>query len=85
MYMRISRFAALFSLFIDFLFIPGGFIMLFLSREDGQGLAEYALLIAFIAIVLLVILGVFGQQLRLLFEEIVTCLPAPSMAACFGG
>lgn len=57
--------------------------MLYLAREDGQGLVEYALLIAFVALVLVVILGVFGQQLDLLFEEIVTCLPDPDPATCF--
>ncbi|MFW6042091.1 MAG: hypothetical protein ACOC9C_00250 [Chloroflexota bacterium] len=44
-------------------------------REDGQGLAEYALLLALIAVVLFVILGVFGQQLGDLYDYIVKCLP----------
>lgn len=44
-------------------------------REDGQGLAEYALLLALIAVVLFVILGVFGQQLGDLYDYIVNCLP----------
>lgn len=58
--------------------------MLFLAREDGQGLVEYALLIMFVAIVLIVILTVFGTQLRELFQEIQTCLPNPSAPGCFG-
>lgn len=58
--------------------------MLFLAREDGQGLVEYALLIMLVAIVLLVILTVFGQQLGGLFNEIQTCLPNPSEPGCFG-
>lgn len=49
--------------------------MLFLRREDGQGLAEYALLIAFIALVVLLILGVFGQQLYDIYQDLVACLP----------
>lgn len=57
--------------------------MLFLAREDGQGLVEYALLIAFVALVIVVILGVFGQQLEVLFTEITTCLPDPDPASCF--
>lgn len=57
--------------------------MLFLHCEDGQGLAEYALLLALIAIVVFVILGVFGQQLVVLYQDIVTCLPDPNPAACF--
>jgi len=56
--------------------------MLFFVREDGQGLVEYALLIAFVAIVIVVILGVFGQQLATLFDEIVKCLPDPNSLAC---
>lgn len=57
--------------------------MLFLAREDGQGLLEYALLIALVAIVIVVILGLFGQQLGELFDEIVECLPDPSLLGCF--
>jgi pilus assembly protein Flp/PilA len=58
--------------------------MLYLAREDGQGLVEYALLIALVAIVIVVILGVFGQQLGVLFDKIVTCLPEPQDPICFG-
>ncbi|MFW6068643.1 MAG: hypothetical protein ACOC9E_03585 [Chloroflexota bacterium] len=57
--------------------------MLFLAREDGQGLVEYALVLALVALVLVVILGVFGQQLGVLFTEITTCLPDPDPAKCF--
>lgn len=57
--------------------------MLYLAREDGQGLVEYAMLIAFVALVLVVILGVFGQQLEVLFSDIITCLPDPDPAQCF--
>ena len=58
--------------------------MLYLAREDGQGLMEYALLIALIAVVIVVILGVFGQQFGVLFEKIVECLPNPQSPICFG-
>lgn len=44
--------------------------MLFLNRESGQGLAEYALLITFIALALVLILAVFGQELQVLFGHI---------------
>lgn len=57
--------------------------MFLLKREDGQGLAEYALLLALIAIIVFVIVGVFGQQLVLLYQDIVTCLPDPNPSACF--
>lgn len=49
--------------------------MLFLAREDGQGLVEYALLIAFVALVLVVLLAVFGQELVDLFNRITAQLP----------
>ena len=57
--------------------------MLFLAREDGQGLVEYALLIAFVAIAVVIIVTVFGQQLELLFTTITDCLPDPDPSACF--
>ena len=44
--------------------------MLFLDRESGQGLAEYALLITFIALALLLILAVFGQELLEVYQYI---------------
>ena len=34
--------------------------MLFLPREDGQGLVEYALILLFIAIVVIAVLLIFG-------------------------
>lgn len=57
--------------------------MLFLAREDGQGLVEYALILALVAIVVVVILGLFGERLRDLFDFIQRCLPNPSDPSCF--
>lgn len=57
--------------------------MLFLRREDGQGLAEYALLLALIALVVLLILAVFGQQMGTVYSKIVACLPEPNMVCEF--
>lgn len=54
--------------------------MLHLAREDGQGLLEYALIITFVAVVVLVILGVFGDEVLELYERIRDCLPVPSPA-----
>ncbi len=59
--------------------------MLYLARADGQGLSEYALLIAFLAIVVALIIGIFGQELRNLYELIALCLPNPIDPSCFGG
>ncbi len=58
--------------------------MLFLRREDGQGLAEYALLLALIALVVLLILAVFGQQMGTVYSKIVACLPEPNMVCDLG-
>lgn len=49
--------------------------MLFHAREDGQGLAEYGMLIVLVAILLVILLAVFGQQLEAFFLEIVNAWP----------
>ena len=46
--------------------------MLFLRREDGQGQVEYALLLVLMAIALLVLLTVFGQEIVRVYESIRT-------------
>lgn len=51
--------------------------MWYLANDDGQGLVEYALLIALLAIVVAAIISVYGQQLEALFLQIVQCLPEP--------
>ncbi len=49
--------------------------MLFLPREDGQGLVEYALILVFIAIVVIVVLLVFGEAVGNLYSTIVDTWP----------
>ena len=44
--------------------------MLFLPREEGQGLVEYALILVFIAIVVVVVLLVFGEAVGNLYSTI---------------
>jgi len=46
--------------------------MVFIPREEGQGLVEYALIILFIAIVVVAILLIFGPALRDLYNYIIT-------------
>ena len=41
-----------------------------LTREEGQDLAEYALLIGLIALVVLIAVTLLGQNLSTLFSEI---------------
>jgi pilus assembly protein Flp/PilA len=55
------------------------FIMLYLPREDGQGLVEYALILLLVALVVIVIVAIFGQQLINAFSQVVGCFgPAGS-------
>ena len=48
--------------------------MLFLNREDGQGLVEYALILVLVAIVVIAILAILGPQIGAVFSEIVEAL-----------
>jgi pilus assembly protein Flp/PilA len=49
--------------------------MLFLPREDGQGLVEYALILVFIAIVVIVVLLVFGEAVGNLYSTVENMWP----------
>lgn len=42
----------------------------FLPREEGQGLAEYALILSIIAILCVAAVGFFGSQLAGLIQHI---------------
>lgn len=44
--------------------------MLFLHREDGQGLVEYALILVLVAIVVIAILTLLGPQIGNVFSQI---------------
>lgn len=46
--------------------------MLFLNRESGQGLVEYALVLVLVAIVVIAILALLGPQIGNVFSQI-TC------------
>jgi pilus assembly protein Flp/PilA len=45
--------------------------MLFLPREEGQGLVEYALILVLVAIVVIVILALLGPAIGNIFSNIV--------------
>src|SRR5690606_4730255 len=51
-------------------------IMFILPREEGQGLAEYAFILVFVAIAIVVIVAIFGEGLALLYDSIITDLNA---------
>ena len=44
--------------------------MLYLPREEGQGLVEYALILVLIAIVVIVILTALGGQINSVFSQV---------------
>lgn len=50
--------------------------MLFLNREDGQGLVEYALVLVLVAVVVIAILTLLGPQIGNVFSRIVNGLQA---------
>jgi len=47
---------------------------MFMTREEGQGLVEYALILFLIAIVVIVVLGLLGTQVSTVFQNIVNAL-----------
>ena len=49
--------------------------MLFLPAEKGQGLVEYAIIIVFVAIVVIVMVALFGEKIGGTFSTINTSLP----------
>ena len=49
--------------------------MLFSPAEKGQGLVEYAIIIAFVAIVVIVVVGLFGEKVGNTFSTINSSLP----------
>jgi len=50
--------------------------MLYLSRESGQGLTEYAFILVLVAFVLMAVLTILGQQIIVAYEWIVQELSA---------
>ncbi|MBA3870280.1 MAG: Flp family type IVb pilin [Chloroflexota bacterium] len=45
--------------------------MLYIPREEGQGLVEYALILAMVALVVIVMVTIFGPAVGNLFSNIV--------------
>jgi pilus assembly protein Flp/PilA len=44
--------------------------MLYMPRQEGQGLVEYALILVLIAIVVIVVLTLLGTQVSAVFSQI---------------
>jgi pilus assembly protein Flp/PilA len=51
-------------------FQKGNCHMLFLPEEKGQGLVEYAILIAFVAIVVVVVVRILGPKVGNVFSTV---------------
>ncbi|MBI5931409.1 MAG: Flp family type IVb pilin [Chloroflexi bacterium] len=48
--------------------------MLYLLREKGQGLVEYALILVLVAVVVIIILALLGPAIGNIFSSIVSSL-----------
>ena len=48
--------------------------MLYLPREKGQGLVEYALILVLVAVVVIIILALLGPAIGNIFSNIVSAL-----------
>jgi pilus assembly protein Flp/PilA len=49
--------------------------MFALRRERGQGLMEYALILILVAIVVVLIVGVYGTQVANYFSRVTSVIP----------
>jgi pilus assembly protein Flp/PilA len=45
------------------------------SREKGQGLLEYALILALVSIVIIIVLTLFGETISELFNDVNSAIP----------
>ena len=48
--------------------------MLFLPREEGQGLVEYALILVLVAIAVIILLTLLGDTINNVFSDIASAL-----------
>jgi Flp pilus assembly pilin Flp len=52
----------------------GGATVILLPREEGQGLTEYALILLFIALVVVLVLLAFGPMLGGMYSSVVEAI-----------
>ena len=48
--------------------------MIYMPREEGQGLVEYALILSMVALVVIVMVTIFGPAVGNLFSNIVRAI-----------
>ena len=70
----LSRIASGLNLALRYSFRFGVINMLYLPREEGQGLVEYALILVLIAVVVIVLLTLVGDEVRSTFSRIASGL-----------
>jgi pilus assembly protein Flp/PilA len=58
------------------IFQKGITAMLFALKEKGQGLVEYAIILALIAIVVIAVMGILGRKVNNTFNSISNSLPS---------
>ena len=58
------------------IYLKGIYIMLFVPKEKGQGLVEYAIIIALIAIVVIAAMTYMGKKVNNTFSNIGNLLPS---------
>lgn len=56
--------------------LPGGHarLLAMASRQEGQGMVEYALILVLVSIVVIVILLTMGRQIKNVFSNVVAAL-----------
>lgn len=48
-----------------------------MNDNSGQGLIEYSLILLLVALAIIVIISVYGQELAVVYSNIVDVIPSP--------
>ena len=60
---------------LRYFFIERNSVMLFASKERGQGLVEYAIILALVALVVIAVVRLLGPEIGNTFSTISNSLP----------
>ena len=63
------------GLVLRYFFIERNCVMLFAPKERGQGLVEYAIILAFVALVVIAVVRLLGPEIGNTFSTISNSLP----------
>ena len=61
------------------------FIKNFMNEEEGQGMAEYALVLGIVAIGVVVVLGLFGDAIVAQFNKVIESFTTETTTTTTGG